>query len=280
MLEDIIGFLTDEGFDFYGIETSTGINQFRIEVITDGNRDYPLPIQRGSQGTLSILIMFGLIHNYLYKIHEKTKNRVNNNEGIKINNEKGIVIIDEIDAHLHPAWQQKIVGLLRKTFPNVQFILSAHSPLVVAGCKEREVVVLRKQESVFSLHQCENDFIGYTATEIYERIFEVDPVDDEYNMYLARVYEIPEIENRIKELENLIANSQKSLENKGKTGASNNEELRNYRRELDEKYDDLHYLNKTKRKHDKNKEFERMFMENRKLKYDLELEKQKNANLK
>ncbi|HHQ4394817.1 TPA: AAA family ATPase, partial [Vibrio cholerae] len=42
----------------------------------------------------------------------------------------GIVLIDEIDLHLHPKWQQTIVQKLENTFPNIQFILSTHSPLV------------------------------------------------------------------------------------------------------------------------------------------------------
>jgi len=48
-------------------------------------------------------------------------------------NLQGIVIIDELERHLHPSWQRKIVSLLRKTFPKVQFITTTHSPLVAAG---------------------------------------------------------------------------------------------------------------------------------------------------
>lgn len=45
----------------------------------------------------------------------------------------GIVLIDEVDLHLHPTWQRKVVAQLHRTFPNVQFILSTHSPVVVLG---------------------------------------------------------------------------------------------------------------------------------------------------
>jgi predicted ATPase len=47
--------------------------------------------------------------------------------------EQGVVLIDELDIHLHPTWQRTIAGLLRKTFPSIQFIMATHSPLVVAG---------------------------------------------------------------------------------------------------------------------------------------------------
>jgi hypothetical protein len=42
----------------------------------------------------------------------------------------GIVLIDEVDAHLHPSWQRKIGLFLRKCFPNIQFVVTTHSPLV------------------------------------------------------------------------------------------------------------------------------------------------------
>lgn len=45
----------------------------------------------------------------------------------------GVVLIDELDIHLHPSWQRQIAGWLREVFPNLQFIIATHSPLVAAG---------------------------------------------------------------------------------------------------------------------------------------------------
>lgn len=50
----------------------------------------------------------------------------------------GLVIIDEIDLHLHPELEQVVLGRLMETFPNVQFIVSTHSPLVLAGVETRD----------------------------------------------------------------------------------------------------------------------------------------------
>ena len=50
--------------------------------------------------------------------------------------EEGIVLIDELDIHLHPIWQRDIAQLLRKQFPNLQFIVATHSPLIAAGAGE------------------------------------------------------------------------------------------------------------------------------------------------
>jgi predicted ATPase len=51
-------------------------------------------------------------------------------------NESGVVLIDELDIHLHPKWQRSVAGLLRDTFPKMQFFVSTHSPLVAAGAGE------------------------------------------------------------------------------------------------------------------------------------------------
>ena len=55
---------------------------------------------------------------------------------------EGIVLIDEIDMHLHPKWQQRIVSDLKKTFPKLQFIVTTHSPFIVQSLKADEVLNL------------------------------------------------------------------------------------------------------------------------------------------
>ena len=47
--------------------------------------------------------------------------------------EEGVVVIDELDIHLHPTWQYEIAGWLRATFPSLQFIMATHSPIIAAG---------------------------------------------------------------------------------------------------------------------------------------------------
>lgn len=55
---------------------------------------------------------------------------------------EGIVLIDEIDAHLHPRWKMQIVERLRGTFPRVQFLVTSHEPLTLRGLNEQEVAVM------------------------------------------------------------------------------------------------------------------------------------------
>jgi len=57
---------------------------------------------------------------------------------------EGIVLIDEIELHLHPRWQANIIKALTTTFPNIQFIISTHAPLVINQLKDNQVFALRK----------------------------------------------------------------------------------------------------------------------------------------
>lgn len=54
----------------------------------------------------------------------------------------GVVLIDEIDMHLHPNWQWRVVKALQTTFPKVQFIATTHSPIIMASCKDENMIML------------------------------------------------------------------------------------------------------------------------------------------
>lgn len=59
---------------------------------------------------------------------------------------EGIVLIDELDLHLHPQWQTEIATRLRETFPNIQFIVTTHSPLVITNTASDQIRVLTSHE--------------------------------------------------------------------------------------------------------------------------------------
>ena len=67
----------------------------------------------------------------------------------------GVVLIDEIDLHLHPKWQRRVVGDLQKTFPNIQFIATTHSPFILQSLNPGEVIDLNEinDESIISSNQ-------------------------------------------------------------------------------------------------------------------------------
>lgn len=92
-----------------------------------------------SEGYKSILIF---VSDLLFRLS------VNAPEGKKITDLKGVVIVDEIDLHLHPKWQRVIVSKLRKLLPNIQFIFTTHSPTIIQGASNDAVIfrVYRNKE--------------------------------------------------------------------------------------------------------------------------------------
>lgn len=60
-------------------------------------------------------------------------------------NTDGVVLIDEIDMHLHPKWQKTIIKDLKKTFPKIQFIITTHSPFIIQSLRVNEVINLDAQ---------------------------------------------------------------------------------------------------------------------------------------
>jgi energy-coupling factor transporter ATP-binding protein EcfA2 len=170
LLNNVMSELTGRTVGFDRIE-SKGRTGGVIFVRTDG-LDRPLEIQRVSQGTISILVMFGLVHQFLEDLARAA--------GVGQRRQPCIVIIDEIDAHLHPEWQRRIRKLLADTFPQVQFIVTAHSPLVVAGCGPDEVAVLRRPHpgGPFQIQQLEDDFVGALPGDLYSKVFEIEARDE------------------------------------------------------------------------------------------------------
>jgi predicted ATP-binding protein involved in virulence len=53
--------------------------------------------------------------------------------------------VDEIDLHLHPKWQRSLISYLTERFPNTQFIVTAHSPLIVQAATDANIVLLRRE---------------------------------------------------------------------------------------------------------------------------------------
>ena len=58
----------------------------------------------------------------------------------------GVVFIDELELHLHPTWQREVCEKLRKTFPNIQFIATTHSPFVIQSLRPGELINLDPNE--------------------------------------------------------------------------------------------------------------------------------------
>lgn len=80
----------------------------------------------------------------------------------------GVVLIDEIDLHLHPRWQREVMGKLAKAFPNCQFVISTHSPQVTGELRPESVVLLRDGEFVGHPQAT----YGLTSGQVLEEVME------------------------------------------------------------------------------------------------------------
>jgi hypothetical protein len=122
-------FVPGADVQFAGVDRKT----WQVTVLTKGVK---IGIEQLSQGTNSILGWVGALLQRMYEIHGSHKD---------IKFQSAVVLIDEIDAHLHPDWQQRIVGALSEQFHAVQFIATTHSPLIVGEMEQRQVYRMQQQ---------------------------------------------------------------------------------------------------------------------------------------
>lgn len=95
----------------------------------------------------------------------------------------GIVLIDEVDMHLHPSWQKSILPTLLDTFPAVQFIVTTHSPMVIASAETASVRALVENEA----HTPEYAQ-GLDIETVVEWIQGVDPTPETENRRMLKEY--------------------------------------------------------------------------------------------
>jgi predicted ATP-binding protein involved in virulence len=94
----------------------------------------------------------------------------------------GVVLIDEIDLHLHPKWQRRVVDDLRRVFPNIQFITTTHSPIVVQSLRQGELIDLNDDDP--------GDYVNRSPEDILENVMDVPlPQRGERSQQMIRVAE-------------------------------------------------------------------------------------------
>jgi hypothetical protein len=87
---------------------------------------------------------------------------------------KGIVMLDEIGLHLHPSLEKSLVSQLRRALPNVQFITSTHSPLVLSSFDRSEIVML-DASSPSGARELDRQVFGFTMDDIYAWLMDTSP---------------------------------------------------------------------------------------------------------
>ena len=90
----------------------------------------------------------------------------------------GIVLIDEVDMHLHPEWQQTILASLTSAFPRMQFIVTTHSPQVLTTVDAASIRVLHVEDGDGSLETPSVQTLGVQSQDVLARIMRVSPTPD------------------------------------------------------------------------------------------------------
>lgn len=114
----------------------------------------------------------------------------------------GVILIDEIDLHLHPEWQKLAISKLSSLFPNCQFFITTHSPLVISHVKPNSLFLLKNKDNVMTYEKPEESF-GMTVDRVVELIMDQDARPSETKMKLNQLYELIE-RNKIQEAKNIL----------------------------------------------------------------------------
>jgi len=111
-------------------------------------------------------------------------------------NAEGTVLIDELDLHLHPEWQFRLREGLVRIFPNLQFIVTTHSPHLLSSAEENEVIVMQKQiDNTYFLKPSDKRFSGWNTDQILSEVMGVKSLDNkDYELFISKAF--VEIENR------------------------------------------------------------------------------------
>lgn len=147
-------------------------------------KELELAFYQLSEGEKSVIALVGDLSRRLAIANPKRENPL---EG------DGIVLIDEIDLHLHPKWQEKIFPVLQNTFPNIQFIVSTHAPKVLESVDENIQVIRLHEDAETHLVLAEpmepmngwdvNTILeDYMDTEVYNR--KTTELLEQINVYL------------------------------------------------------------------------------------------------
>lgn len=123
--------------------------------------------------------------------------QLNPNDPSATINGRGVVLIDELDIHLHPNWQRRIVGDLRRAFPALQFICSTHSPFLIQSLRSgEELIVLDGQPTSDLGHMPIEDIargiMGVENTEVSEEYDDMRQVARQYLETLEEAAIAPE----------------------------------------------------------------------------------------
>lgn len=107
-------------------------------------------------------------------------------------NAMGSVLIDELDLHLHPEWQFTLRDGLESLFPNIQFIVTTHSPHLLSSAKENEVIMMgrNRDQGEYFLKPTSKRFSGWSTDQILSEVMGVVSLDNkDYELLISEAFD-------------------------------------------------------------------------------------------
>ncbi|WP_256529200.1 AAA family ATPase [Limnofasciculus baicalensis] len=101
----------------------------------------------------------------------------------------GVVMIDEIELHLHPKWQREIIPALKRTFPNCQFIITTHSPQIISQVKPDSIYILEKTNNGIIAMRPESSY-GRDSNRILEDLMDTSERPQEIKERLQELFRV------------------------------------------------------------------------------------------
>lgn len=132
----VLDMLNDDGKRYSNFRLDYKSKEFAFDKLTYDNKTETISFSQMSSGEKAL---FALVADLVRRIIAANPN----DEINPLKEGKGIVLIDEIDQHLHPLWQQKVLSKLREIFPKLQFVVTTHSPLVFINIQVGKVLKLK-----------------------------------------------------------------------------------------------------------------------------------------
>lgn len=100
----------------------------------------------------------------------------------------GVVLIDELDLHMHTSWQRKVLNVLRDTFPNIQFIITTHSPQILGEMDDSVNLLYLYNEDNEILFKTYESFVGWDANVILEEVMNTSSVNQGIKRMIDEMY--------------------------------------------------------------------------------------------
>lgn len=203
-MEDCYKRITDN--DNVKIQYNMGTKELEVAYKDDNDNMMCIPINQLSDGYKSTI---SLVADIAYRMAVLNPQFLGN----VCKETNGVILIDAVDLHLHPKWQQRILGDLTAIFPKVQFIVTTHAAAVISSVKSENLIVLENNEAnvpIGEVHGKDSNTIIRGVMGSTERPDKIQNLFSDFYNALSKV-DIETAKSTISDIETLIGTNDAEL---------------------------------------------------------------------